>query len=231
MLVFDPRSNEWIIDPHYLGIIPLAKVYKTKYGHQKLLWMYHMYSPHSAFKAYANKGKSEAIVKAYFPKDFLDEYESKLQALIDEAIMKNQEMDAIADTEVTPEGEIKPKKKKDVFVPKLRLYDPAEEPGMDQAIEWYRGHLKKTPLWFSYNAYKEAMYNLSTIIQDPGRGASEIRAASQELDTLPLKMEKMRQQAEKDEAMMLQVSGDKDIKDSEKVETHRARQARRTAKT
>lgn len=223
MLVFNSHKNEYEIDPHFLSIIPFQKVLKQECGYQKLLWIYHMFNPHSQFKNYQNNKKSNAIVQAYFPKAFLDKKEKALQSLIDEAILKNKEIDLLADT-VVEDGELKPKKQSHVFVPKLKLYDPEEDDGMEEAIDWYKNHLKETPLWFAYESYKEAIYNLGTIVRKSTATAGEISTASKELDTLPRKMEQMRQQAEKDEAMTIKVSGEKNIKRSEKVFRHQQNQ-------
>jgi len=235
MLVFDNTTNKYVVDPHYLNIIYFRRIldtdttHKKEIGNAKLLWIYHMYNPHSPFRDHRNKDKSQAIVEATFPKWFIEQQEKSLQAVIDDAILKNQELDIISDT-IVEGGEVKPKKKVEYFVPALRIYDPLEDKVIKEAAEWYINHLQSTPLWQAYNAYKEAMYNLSKIISDPEATAQSIRAASTELDTIPLKMEKMRQQAIKDEAMTLKITGEKNIKRSEKIESHSTRRKRNAAK-
>lgn len=206
MLAYDTKSHRYIIDPHYLSIIPLRAIWDADKSKDKeiatslLMWLYHMYNPHSPFRDHRNTLKSMAIVESCFPKKYVQE-----------------KLDLIkADLEKVPENEVKA----DTEI-KLPVYDPALEPGMDVAIQWYQKHLKQTPLWNAYEAYKEAMYNLSKIIRDPTANAQSIRTASNELDTLPVKMDKMRQQAEKDEAMTLKVSGDKTVKRGERLEQER----------
>jgi hypothetical protein len=194
-----------------------------------LLWIYHMHNPHSPFRDYKNKDKSGAIIDATFPKDFIDGWEKKVLALIQEAEAKNKDLDAISDT-VVEGDEVKPKKKKYLEVPRVRVFDPMEDEDVVEAVAWYTTHLKQTPLWYSYESYKESMYNLSDIIRKSDSTAQSIRAASQELDTIPLKMEKMKQQAIKDEAVTLKVAGDRNIRRSEMLTTHNSKSKRKTAK-
>lgn len=232
MLVFDKATSSYIIDPYYLTINPIKAVYlaekKKEIGEAKLIWLYHMFNPHSPYRQYKNSEKSSKIVMDTFPKWYIDQKEKDIQQVIDEATKKNEQL---SESAVTEGGKIeKPKKKEKVFVPTLRLYDPAEEELMEAAISWYRDyHLKMTPLWNGYHSYKEAIYNLSKIVADPKSSAGDIKTASIELDSLPLKMEKMRQQAEKDEAMQLKVQGDKNIKRSERLDSDRNRHIAKTS--
>lgn len=201
MLIYDAKNHKYIIDPHYLNIKPVAAVWESDTKKDKpiatalLMWMYHMYNPHSPYRDYRNLTKSLDIIEATFPKDYITE---RLKVL-------EQALTAINETDKPVE--LKP-----------MVYDPAGEPNMESAIAWYQHHLKQTPLWNAYESYKEAMYNLSKIIRDPNSTAVQIKTASMELDTIPGKMDKMRKQAEKDEAMTIKVSGDKPIRRSEMLE-------------
>lgn len=232
MLVFNPADSTYIIDPHYWTLIPFKNIRdkdtsKNKQISQaKVLWIYHMYNPHSPFRDYRNKDKSAAIVAATFPKAFVEEQEKALQHLIDEANAKNKDLDSLSDT-VVEGSEVVVKKKEYAHVPTLRTYDPLDDEDVSAAAEWYQqDHLQSTPLWYSYESYKESMYNLSDIIRDKNTSATNIRAASQELDTIPLKMEKMKQQAIKDEAVTLKIAGDRNIKRGERIESHASRRAK-----
>lgn len=202
MLVYDNSRHRFVIDPHYLTIKPLRKIWDSDKSSGKeiatslLMWLYHMYNPHSPFRDHRNSTKSMAVVDAVFPKAYVEE---KLKYI-------KERLEAVKDNEVAETAKLS-----------VAYYSPEDEPGMTAAISWYTSHLKQTPLWNAYESYKEAMYNLSKIISDPQATASQIRTASQELDTLPLKMEKMRQQAEKDEAQTLKVSGDRHVKRSERI--------------
>jgi hypothetical protein len=234
MLVFNPITKKSVIDPHYWTIIPFKRIRDSEKDYDiaecKLMWIYHMYNPHSPFKDYRNRDKSAAIVAATFPKSYIEEKEKQLQAKIDEAVLKNQELDALSDTVVEGSEVVPRKKPHHHHVPTLKIYDPLEEKLVQEAAEWYhKEHLKKTPLWYSCESYKESMYNLADIIRDPRSSAPNIRAASQELDTIPNKMEKMKVQAIKDEAATLQIAGDKNIKRGERVESYISRRTRRTA--
>lgn len=204
MLAYSHENHTYVIDPHYLTIRPLKKIWDQDKSKDKkiatalLMWLYHMYNPHSPYMNHRNQIKSVEIVSAVFPKEYV---KSKLEEL-ETALAK------VSDNEVKEAVKLE-------F--NSGVYDPSIEPGMEQAIAWYRSHLKQTPLWNAYEAYKEAMYNLSKIISDPTSAAAQIRTASQELDALPGKMEKMRQQAERDEAMTLKVAGDRHVKRSERL--------------
>lgn len=214
MLVFDKASSRYFIDPHYLTILPFKRIWDEDKSSNKeiatarLMWIYHMYNPRSPYREYKQDTKSYEIVKDTFPRKFLQQKEKELVELIEEATRKNIDL---------PEGTEK------IEIPKLRQYDPEQDSDMEEAISWYLSHLEKTPLWDAYNSYSAAMYNLSGIIADPESSANDIRIASQELDTLPRKRENMRQQAVKDEAMMLKVQGDKNIKRSERLPEERKR--------
>jgi len=226
MLVWSNETNKYVIDPHYLNIIPFRKIWDADKHHRKeiaeakLLWIYHRYNPHSPFKDYKNSEKSRAIVLATFPKWFLDEKEKGIQALIDDAIAKNKDIDELnlkALEGKEEEDKKKIKQRDHVFVPTLRLYDPEDDETLQDAITWYTGHLKQTSLWAAVDSYKEGIYNLSKIISNPNSTPLEIKTASIELDQLPARMERMRQQAIKDEAQTLKVSGDKNIKKRERT--------------
>lgn len=220
MLVFNNTLSEWIVDPHYLTILPFKDIWdrdklkNKEIAKATLAWIYHMYNPRSPFKEYKKSIKSLEIVRAVFPKWFLDIKESELKDLIEKAAKIKEEQDAILEKEER-EGK-KAGRPKKLVMPSLKPYDPADDETLSEAINWYKQHLEQTPLWDAYNGYGDAMYNLTTIIRNPNSSAAEIRTASQELDTIPLKREKMRQQAEKDEAITLKVQGDKNIKRSEK---------------
>lgn len=200
MLAYSTENHTYVIDPHYLTIRPLKKIWDQDKSQDKevatalLMWLYHMYNPHSPYMNHRNQIKSVEIVAAVFPKKYVKERLDQLA----------QQIEKVNETEAPVE--LKP-----------TVYDPSTEPGMEEAIAWYRAHLKQTPLWNAYEAYKEAMYNLSKIISDPTSAAAQIRTASQELDALPGKMEKMRQQAERDEAMTLKVAGDRHVKRGERL--------------
>jgi len=227
MLVWSTEANQFVIDPHFLTIIPLRKIWdadKSKdkpVANAKLLWMYHRYNPHSPFNQHRNSDKSRAIVEATFPKAFLQEKEKGLIRLIAEANAKNREMDELYNKtvaeEVTVEKQKQVVKPEHAFVPTLKLYDPEEEEDMEDAIKWYLKYLKQTPLWAAVESYKEAIYNLSDAIKKKTSTPNEIKIASIELDQLPARMERMRQQAIKDEAQTLKVSGDKNIKKRERT--------------
>lgn len=226
MLLFDPHTNLHVIDPHYLTIKPLKKIwdedksYKKEIAIARLMWLYHMYNPHSPFRDYRNTTKSMEIVRATFPAAYLQKKEDELKALIEDANRKNKDL---SESAVEKDGEIK--KVKLVEVPELKIYDPEFDEEMQDAIKWYASHLQQTPLWKAYEAYKEGIYNLAKVVADPNKTAQEIRTASQELDTLPLKMERMRQQAVKDEAQTLKTQGDKNIKRSERLPTEKNRKS------
>lgn len=230
MIVLDSDTGKYVIDPHYLSIIPFGKIMDDDdslnkvIGTAKLLWIYHMYNPHSPFRDFSNGDKSHSIVEATFPKWFIEQEETSLVKRIEEIQLKNKSIEEfIADTAVDEKGEVVLSKKELGFVPKLKIYDPYNDELIVEAADWYRSHLQKTPLWQAYEAYKEAMYNLSKIISDPESNAASISSASKELDTIPLKMEKMRQQAIKDEASTLKVTGDKNIKRGEKIQNYKIR--------
>lgn len=223
MLVFDSTHSQYEIDPHYLNIKPLLKIWhndtspKKGIAKAKLMWLYHMYNPHSPFRDYRNITKSLEIVKSTFPASYLAQKEREFQELIDDANRKNKDIE-----DFNKKVEQGKDMKEPLEVPDLKLYDPEYDEEMQEAIRWYRDyHLKQTPLWTAYESYKEAMNNLSTIVRDPDSTANDIRIASTELDTIPLKMEKMRQQAVKDEAQQLKVAGDKNIKRSEMLPNDR----------
>jgi len=228
MLIFDIQKAKYIVDPHFWTILPFKKIREADKNPDKhiaeckAIWIYHMYNPHSPFRDHRNKEKSDVIVRATFPKSFLEVEERKLQALINDAVIKNKEIDVLSDT-VVEGGEMVVKHKEYAHVPTLRLYDPAEDENVLQAAEWYKNHLQQTPLWYSYESYKEAMYNLSDIIRDRSSSASNIKSASSELDLIPLKMEKMKQQAIKDEATTVKIQGAKSIKRGEMLESHASR--------
>lgn len=230
MLIWSTEKNDYVIDPHYLTIIPLRKLYDSdktilkKVGTAKLLWLYHRYNPHSPFAQVRNSEKSKRIVESTFPKDFLLEYEKGIKAIIEDANHKNREIDLDNEKLVeqlksdTENKEKKIKLKEHVFIPTLRLFDPETEPEFEEAIKWYtEDHLKSTPLWAAYESYKEAIYNLSEAIRDKESSPNEIKIASIELDQLPARMERMRQQAVKDEAQTEKISGDKDLKKRERL--------------
>jgi hypothetical protein len=224
MLVYNSELNKYVVDPHFLTIIPFKKVSAQECGDEKLIWIYHMYNPHSPFRDYKNSLKCSSIIQSVFPKSFIDKQEQNLKLFIEEANRKNKELDEMSDLAVNENNEVidNPEKIKKHFVPRGTSYEPDTDDDVKIAAEWYKEHLKQTPLWFAYESYKEAIYNLSTIIRSPLKTAAEIKTASVELDNLPIKMEKMRLQAEKDEANTLKVSGDRNIKRSEKMQYHRS---------
>lgn len=227
MLVFE--NGKYIIDANYLNIIPFNNIWKSDSSKNKeialakLMWIYHMYNPHSPFRDYRNAIKSKAIVEATFPTWYIKEKETLLKNKIAEANKKNKdsakEMKSLEESNKPDDdgAQVKSdnKKIKLVFVPTLKLYEPEDDESLEEAIEWYKSHLRQTPLWTAYESYKEAIYNLSKIVADPQTGASDIKTASNELNTLPKKMEDMRQQAVRDEANLMQIAGDKNIKRGE----------------
>lgn len=202
MLAYSSSGKAFVIDPHYLTIIPFRKIWDNdkspgkKIATALLMWIYHMYNPHSPFRDHRNAIKSQAIVESVFPKEYV---QSKLKE-VELALSK------VKDNEI----------KKTVSL-EMGVYNPEDERFMGDAIKWYTNHLKQTPLWYSYESYKESMYNLAKIIRDPTSSASMIKTASQELDTIPVKMDKMRQQAERDEAMTIKIAADKTIKRGERL--------------
>lgn len=232
MIIF--KDNRWDIDPYYLTIYVLGQVWqadKSKgkdVARAKLLWLYHMYNPHSPYRDYRKTIKSESIVAATFPKFYLEQKELELKEKIAEIDKKNKKLlfdNSIIDDEELEQVALRsrgesvsrlPKRKELHAVPELKIYDPAHDPELQDAIDWYKNdHLKKTPFWDSVSAYDDAMYNLADIIRSPKSTAAEIKSASTELDSIPQKRERMYQNAIKDEAQTTKVQGDKNIKRGE----------------
>lgn len=243
MLIYNQSTGEYVIDPHYLSIIVFKRIWdndehpEKEIAQAKLMWIYHMYNPHSPFRDYRQSEKSASIVKAVFPQYYIEAREKDLQMIILEANTKNKDTD-ILNKEIEEQMEFDKKSKNfdphdkmyqlrpKIFVPTLRIYNPGEDDNdMLPAIEWYKeDHLKHTPLWNAVSAYDEAMYNLADVIRNRQSTPNDIKIASTELDLIPLKREKMRQQAVKDEAQTLKVQGDKNIKRGEKLPIDRKRQ-------
>lgn len=204
MLIYSEAHGRYVIDPHFLTIKPLGAVWRRYpekqhlIGDCMLMWMYHMYNPRSPFNQAKNSTKSMKILEATFPKEFLDKKNKELLEQIEKANPEERAPDA-----------------RPVY------WEPIMEPDMEAAVKWYREeHLTDTPLWFAVESYKEAIYNTSAIIRNPQSSAGEIKSASATLDELPKLMHKMREQAEKDEAITLKVQGDKQIKRGERVPEH-----------
>src|SRR5688500_1976777 len=78
MLIYSPHHGKFIIDPHYWTIIPFKAIRdadKSKdkvFAEAQVMWIYHMYSPHSPFKEYKKSSKSDAIVQSTFPKGLIE---------------------------------------------------------------------------------------------------------------------------------------------------------------
>lgn len=236
MLIWNADKNSYQIDPHYLTIHQLKVVWnsdkspKKEIGEAKLMWLYHMFNPHSPFRDYRISEKSASIVRATFPKSYVLQKEKEETTWRDAIIAKNAEIERnnrlidemLNDLEGKPSSKLV---KKDLLeIPEITLYNPAQDDVMLPAIDWYKeNHLKHTPLWNAVGAYDEAMYNLSDIVRSPKSTAGEIKTASAELDDIPKKREKMRQQAIKDEAQTLKTSGDKNIKRGEMLPQNKNR--------
>lgn len=89
---------------------------------------------------------------------------------------------------------------------------------MKQAVEFYRQHIARNALWYTYESYKEGMYNLGQIVRNPESSANDISKARQELDAIPKSLKKMKIEAEReDQIIENKIVGDKDIKRGEKL--------------
>jgi cell division protein FtsB len=232
MLVYSIYHNAYVIDPHYLEITPIKKVWDWDNSLNKeiatalLVWMYNAYNPRSPFKNYQkSKRPHEAYLAQSFPEWYVKKQEKIMRDEMERAIRQAKE-DAVAKSDAK-EGEPAKKKKTKLPVdddPETRskllqlTYDPEKDPIIQDAIEWYtQRHLKQTSLWYAAESFAEAMYNLGQIVRDPDSTAQEIKAASQELEQLPRRKRQMEEQAEKDEAHLLKVVGEKDIKRHERL--------------
>lgn len=109
---------------------------------------------------------------------------------------------------------------------------PQEATGLDDdmwaALTWYKQNLNLDPYWDSVQAFDQAMYNLNDKLRSESSTASEIRIASNELDDLPKKREKMLKIAESKQAFTLSVKSDKKIRRSERLPSEAKRQGHKT---
>lgn len=84
---------------------------------------------------------------------------------------------------------------------------------------WYESKLKDTPIWDSVRAIEQAVYQLNDMLRDPKVSAYEKKSA---LDTvsneIQPKLKKLKEQAERDEVLDIDIKISKDIKYGERTE-------------
>lgn len=89
---------------------------------------------------------------------------------------------------------------------------------MDKAVDWYKMHIRKNPVWESVRAYEQLIYNLTKELTKPDIDVYKASKARAELDLLPKSLKKMIQEAEKmDMVLDEKISGDKTIKRGERL--------------
>jgi hypothetical protein len=199
MYVYSEYHKQFVLDPHLLSIIPFKRVWEKD----------------------KTKDKRHATAKilylyhCFHPKsDFFEKQKSVRPTLVVQATMA-----------------------KELHEECLRWEPFASEKEasfMDEdmwgALRYYVDeYLKLDPLWDSVEAFNEAIYNLNNILKDKNASPQSIRIASNELDDLPKKREKMRQQAEARQAFTLKVAGDKKIRRSERLPSDSKRQGSKAA--
>lgn len=96
-------------------------------------------------------------------------------------------------------------------------WDPYKDDLVTQAVEWYKGHVRKNPFWDTWESYKKAMEKLRTILESENSTVYEISKARTELDAWPKSLKKMEEEAIKEDQVIDALAVKKDIKPGEEL--------------
>jgi hypothetical protein len=106
---------------------------------------------------------------------------------------------------------------KSTFPKQFQSYDPFGDLLMLAAMDWYKNHLRHNPLHYAVASMQEVIYQFSDILMNPNATAADKKIAITELDNLPKKLQKLTEQAEKQEIVTDDIVGDRRIKKSERL--------------
>jgi hypothetical protein len=96
-------------------------------------------------------------------------------------------------------------------------WDGEKDELVQEAVTWYRKHVRKNPYWDTWEAYKTAMERLRNKLVDANTTIYEMAKARTELDAWPSSLKKMEAEAIKEDMILDSTSVKKDIKPGEEL--------------
>lgn len=102
-------------------------------------------------------------------------------------------------------------------------WDGEKDELVQEAVTWYRKHVRNNPFWDTWEAYKVAMERLRNTLMKEDTSVYEMAKARTELDAWPKSLKKMEEEAIKEDMILDATALKKDIKPGEELPKNQRR--------